>query len=368
MSFAMESVESMAERGHSVDIIVSSNAFPPVAFSHRSIRVLVFKDSYTLIRYLYINFFKKVIKQIYQGKYDVVICLSEYSLIIGWITHLMLNQPYVYYNDELHFGNESKRMLGKVYGFFIKKFECIANRRVLFTVTQDQLRGQILAKINHIPLDTLRYLPNSRSGTAEIGKSFYMHDQFGFSHDTEIILWLGGSSPGDGAIELARATETWPSHYRMVFHFPKRPMTNYMKSILAYNGIGRTFVSVVPVSYKDVDKLSMSASIGLGLYADKGPNARYIGASSGKINFFLQSGIPCIVNKFEGLRWVEENGAGICVDNASEVLSATQRIFSEYKKYQQQSVDTFNKLLNYDRAFKPIAEELEKIFRGRDKD
>ena len=258
--------------------------------------------------------------------------------------------------------------MGKIYGFFIKKLERIANRRVLFTVTQDQLRGRILAKLNHIPLETLRYLPNSRSGNAKISKSFYMHDRCGFSHDTKILLLLGGLSPGDGAIELARSTERWPPYYRLVFHLPNRPMSGYAKSILACHGFGKTFVSSEPIPYEQVDYLSMSAAIGLGLYADKGPNARCMGASSGKINLFLQSGVPCIVSNFEGLRWVEENGAGLCIDSTSEVLFAAQRIFSAYGKYQQQSVDTFDKLLNFDQAFEPIVEELEEIFRGKGKD
>ncbi len=361
MSFAMESVISLAERGHIVDLIVSSKASPPVIFSHSNIRVILFKDTNKLTRYLYLNFLKKVFRQVFNYKYDVVICLSEYSLIIGYLISLVFDIPYVYYNDELHFGNESKRLLGKIYGFFIKKLERIANRCVLFTVTQDKMRGQTLAKLNHIPLKSLRYLPNSRSGQAQIRKSFYLHDRLGFLHDTKIILWLGGVSPGDGAIELARSTEKWPSDYRMVFHFPKNPLSDYAKSIVQYHGFGKTYVSVKPVPYKYVNKFIMSATIALGIYADEGPNTRFIGASSGKINLFLQNGIPCIVNNFEGLLWVEAGGAGICIDSTMDVLPATQKILSSYEEYQQQSVDAFNRLLNYDEAFEPIAEELEEI-------
>jgi len=363
MSFAMESILSLAQRGHFVDIVASSLASPPINFCHSHIRVFSFKDSPTVWRYSYLNFFKEVLNKVSHCKYDVVICLSEYSLIIGWATNLIFKKPYVYYNDELHFGDESRRILGKVYGYCVKKLERIANRRVLFTVTQDQQRGQILAKLNHIAFDTLRYLPNSRSGSARIRNSFYLHDRFGFSHDTKIILWLGGVRPGDGAIELARSTEKWSTDYRMVFNFPTRPLTDYMKSILAYHGFGRTFVSTKPVPYNDVDSLSTSASIGLGLYGDKGPNARCMGASSGKINLFLQAGIPCIVSNFEGLRWVEANGAGLCIDHTSEILSSILRIFSDYEKYRQQSVDTFNKYLNFDKAFESIVEELEEILR-----
>jgi hypothetical protein len=361
MPFAMESIASLADRGHHVDMITSSIASPPITFSNRNIKVFVFKDTETIMRFTYFAFFKKALMSVSHGDYDVVICLSQHALIAGYMINLIFNKPHIFYNDELHFGNESKRLLGKAYGSIIKKFERVANRHVLFTVTQDPLRGQILTKLNNISLNTLRYLPNSRTGAAEIKKSFFLHDKLNLSNDIKIILWPGGTRPGDGAIELARSTKQWPVDYRMVFHFPKRPITDYMKEIIAYNGVGRTLVSTEPIPYEDVDNLMTSASIGLGLYADQGPNVYFMGTASGKINSFLQFGIPCIVNNFEGLRWIEKNGAGICINNASETLSSIQKIFSEYHRYQQQSVDTYNNLLNFEQAFKPIAEELEKL-------
>lgn len=366
MSFAMESIMSFAKRGHFVDVVISSLAFPPVCFSNENIQVFIFKEPKTLWRYTLLSFFRKTFMKVLFRKYDVIICLSEYSLLIGWICYLIFKTSYVYYNDELHYGTESKRKLGKIYGHFLKKLERIACRYTIFTVTQDRLRGQELVNLNHIPLDSIRYLPNSRCGNAEIKKSFYLHDKLGISRDIRIILWLGGVLPGSGALELARTAEYLPSNCCLVYHFSKR-QTDYIKRIRKYHGNGKVFVSIEPIAYEDVNKIVGSASIGLGLYSDEGKNVYLMGAASGKVNLFLQSGIPCIVNNYVGFRWVEDNGAGLCIKNISEVFDAAQRIFLDYKKYQERSVATFNRFLNYDKAFNTIADELEKIIWGKDR-
>jgi hypothetical protein len=188
-----------------------------------------------------------------------------------------------------------------------------------------------------------------------------MQDRFGFPTETKIILWLGLVSPSDGALELARDAQNWPDDYRMVFHFHTERMNPHMQEIMAYHGKGQTYVSCKPIPYQKVDDLVFSASIGLGFYADKGVNARYIGASSGKVNLLLKAGIPCIVRNFEGLRWVEEYGAGLCIENTSEVFSAVEKIMGEYPVYQQRAIDTFEQQLSFDRAFHAIAEELENV-------
>ena len=65
------------------------------------------------------------------------------------------------------------------------------------------------------------------------------------------------------------------------------------------------------------------------------------------------------VNDYEGLRWVEEANAGFCVKNTSAVFSGAKRILADYEAYRLRAIGVFDERLNFDKAFLPIAEELE---------
>ena len=359
MAFVMESIAGFAERGHRVDVLVSDATSPPFECGHPNVRTFTFRDASVRRGMQYIQFCKEAHKLAKKGSPDLTVGLSQAGLIVAASIKRRLSIPYVFYNDEIWFGNERHSLMGNLFGHTMKFLERRANRKALFTVTQDAQRGRFLSEVNRISTDSMRYLPNSRRGGARISESTYMHERFGFSPDTKIVLWMGAVSPGDGALELAREAADWPKDYRMVFHFRTEHPTPYMRTIMACHDKGQTYVSDKPIPYAQVDSLVASAAVGLGFYADKGINARYIGFSSGKVNAFLKSGVPCVVRDFEGLRWVEEYGAGVCVEDTSGVLEATQRIAQDYAAFQEKAIQTFESLLSFDKGFEPIAEEME---------
>ncbi|MBN1226074.1 MAG: Coenzyme F420 hydrogenase/dehydrogenase, beta subunit C-terminal domain, partial [Deltaproteobacteria bacterium] len=361
MAFAMESIQAFADRGYIVDLVINSLADPPLMIDNPRVRI----HKYSVIgRGIDSGLFVEGWRLSRIRNYDYIIGVGEIGLIFAGIIGKARQCRYLYYNTELHFGNEKKGGIGKAYGHTVKYLERYFNRKAWRTVTQDSWRGDILAKENRIDTGCMRFLPNSRSGKAKLSKSTYLLERFDFQENTKILLWIGGAYAGDGALELAQAAQDWPDGYRVVFHFGTKKMTDYKMEIAAYHGKGGVYISLEPLPYGEVEALVSSATIGLGIYADKGINSRLIGYSSGKINLFLKYGIPCIVSDYEGLHWVQQSGAGLCIESPHDILVSAERIIGSYHNYQRAAMDVFDRLLSFDNAFEKLAQELEKGYGG----
>jgi len=330
--------------------------------------VIEYPDPPSIARPLYVSFYKTSLNCIHNRRYDWVIGVAEPGLIASAVISRRWQIPYAYWNLELHIGHERPSFTGRLYGQCLKCFERWANQQATITVTQDHTRGRFLAKLNRLERGLVRHLPNSRRGSAALHRSTWIHDNFGLPSEARIVLWIGGTSPGDGALELAQAARFWPHPYWAVFHFRSKDRSQYMRAITACHGQGRVIVSREPIPYEMVDDLAYSAHVGLGLYADKGINARYIGASSGKVNLFLKAGIPCVVSDYEGLRWVQKHGGGECVRDVSNVLAAVKRIDNDYARYCNNAITLFQNALNFDEPFSNIADEMEGICKSQRKE
>lgn len=365
MAFVMESIIGFAKRGHFVDVLVSDNADPSITFHHPHIHIYTFRDSELIKGIQYFKFLRKSWWCTKTRRYDLIVGLSQIGIITAAYLKRHFGVPYIFFNDEIWFGNERQTLFGNAFGYTMKFLERRSNQTALCTVTQDPIRGRFVAKTNRISIDSMLYLPNSQAGKAEISSSTYLYDHFGFPTKIKIVLWLGAVTSKGGALELAQEACEWPEDYRLVFHFRTNRPTAYMQKIMNLHGSGKVYISQDTIPFRDVKQLAGSATIGLGIYEDRGVNVRFIGASSGKINTYLQMGIPVIVSDFEGMTWLEKAGAGICVQSVSEILSATRKILAEYPSYQRRAVNVFEKQLSFDKHFSKIAEKLEKSITSR---
>lgn len=360
LPFVVASIHKWVERSHNVTIVASDGLTPELSVGSDRATMRRFRDSGLPRGIRYWTFASKAWQVSGTEHYDLIVGLSPLGLIAAaWIAR-RLGCPYVYYNDEISFGNERGTYLGNLLGHGVKALERWACRKAMFTVTQDPLRGRYVAETNRVSIGSLRYLPNSRAGAASIRQSYFLHDRLGFAHSDKAILWMGHAGPGGGALELAREATLWPRGWRMVFHLRADPKNPYIRELLACHGRGAVHVSTqMMLSYEDTDELAASATIGLGFYADEGINVRCMGFSSGRINHLLKNGIPCIVRDFEGLRWVEDHGAGLCVPSTAGVFNAAKEILSAYADYRARAALAFDRLLGFDKAFEGIVTETE---------
>lgn len=361
MAFAHEPIVEFARRGHRVDVVAPAQADPPVGFASCNVRIFPFHRTTTALRALHVGFFGQAWKQARGNQYDLVVGLSQVGLIAAWQISRWIGVRYVFFNDELWFGNERTTASGRIYGRALKCIERKANRDALFTVTQDARRGRVLSLANHIPPTRIRYVPNSRAGSASSVSSTYLHQRLGIPSGDQVILWLGGLALQWGQLRLAHEAQQWPEPLRLVFHLGRNKLDGPRQRLLTCHGRGRVHVSSGALSYGEVERLAQGATIGLGLYDDEGVNTRLMGAASGKINLYLQSGVPCIVNNYRGLRWLQDCGAGICVEDTRDVFPAAQSILSDLAGYRQRALEAFRTHVNFDRSFQAIAEEIEGV-------
>jgi len=358
MNFVCESITAFARYGHTVDVLVSEACDPPFDISGDNINVLNYKDSpQSLFRVFYIGLFQEALRCARNARYDLVIGLSQLGLIISRWLNKRFKTPYIFFNDELWFGNEHGTVFGNIYGSFMKALERRANKNVLLTVTQDPMRGRFLSVINRIPVNSLRYLPNSPAGRAEWKPSTYLHDKLGIPRSSRIVLWPGSVQKGDGSIDLARSAKCWPSYITLVFHCPNGNYNNLVKEIHRQNPRAR--ISTDPLRRCELDYLIRSASIGIAFYRDAGINARYICHSSGKINYMLFAGIPCIVNDFEGLRWVHDVNAGRVICHPDETLRNVRHILKHESEMRQNALAVFEERLSFDKHFERFSIDLQ---------
>jgi len=363
MTFACEAILDLAARGHHVDVLVSSECHPPFDLAAPRVVIERFPDSLTSpLRGLFAGLRAAAERRFRAQRYDLLVGLSQAGVIIAHRLAARHGLPYVYFNDEIWFGDGRAPGVKRLYGRMIKWLECRANRGAAFTVTQDPLRGRHLADVNRIPIETMRFLPNSPRGPAFRQPSTFLHEHLRLPAAARIVLWCGRIAFGDGADELATSALRWPSDLFLVFHFPAYSWISAprRRRIMEIHGQGQVRVTDLQLGFQELDPLFRSAFVGIVFYEGKTLNTRLIGHSSGKLNSFLRAGVPCIVNDYEGLRWVQEGGAGIAVGGAEGVLDAVQRIAAGYDAFSRAALELFERELSFSRKFAAIAEEMER--------
>jgi len=112
-----------------------------------------------------VNFIISLISKVYfesrKNKYDVLIGVDAYGLLICGFVGKILRIPYVYFSLEILFSDE----IVSSYINYLKKLERYFNKGAFFTITQDIERAELLKKANSLPDNSkIICLPNSGSG------------------------------------------------------------------------------------------------------------------------------------------------------------------------------------------------------------
>jgi glycosyltransferase involved in cell wall biosynthesis len=365
MPFAVEAIRSLAERGHEVDVMIPSRTEPKFVPPHRRCRAVTYRQGESSVDALFLSVVRLLRTVRACGRrveYDAAIGLSQKGLVAAAMMLGRRVKSVVYLNDEIWYGPEggswwATRLVSIGWKWLERRY-C---RRVSFSVTQDSGRARLLAEVNRIPIGSVMLLPNSPSGRGSRIRSRYLAKRLNLSEDSVILLWAGMIPSYGCALELVEESSKWPSQFKLVLHTRMNAQHDpFLKRLMTEAEPERVKFSLQPVPYEEVGSVVGSADIGLALYANSGSNAREMGLSSGKVNHYLKAGVPVIAQDFPGLRWVEEEGCGICVSGPREVAVAAETILRNYDAFAENAVRTFNELLSFDRAFEKIAERLER--------
>jgi hypothetical protein len=369
MPFLIGTVIGLTKRGHNVfiDLPVGTDFFGSDELTGLNVKFYAENKNKLLNHLQYLK--KNIFPSTNGKKLDLIITVGQIGLLFTGFISLFRSTPFVHFNDELHGPHNVTERRRKLFETLFLYFIRFSNQRAKITITQDVNRGRLLSKLNRIPLDKIRYLPNSTFGKAKKRNTNTFHQIFNLKNNSTNILWMGTSIKifDSGIYELICESKNFKSDFNFIIHLRSNQSPNNLKKleeVIEDNKYSNIFISKQIVPFKDLDILVSSASIGIVLYylyEEKGINVNHIGASSGQLNLYLKNGIPCIVQKLPGLLWVEEEKAGICVTSIDEIKRASMKIINNYDFYSRNAIFAYNKYGLFDDKFEIIVKEIELI-------
>lgn len=291
-------------------------------------------------------------------KFLCFIGVDPSGLVAVSVLGVAFAKPRVYFSLELIISSDPHRMYR---GY--KHLENWCSRHSSLVIIQDEKRAQLMSENNHLPMSRFVYLPNSPIGPSLHKKTYYLHKQFGLSHDAKILLCAGTLSGPFLSEELAHAAIDFPNDWKLVFQ-SRRNINRKEACFCNLSREGKIYLSDRAVSYSELDDLIRSADIGIALYdlRSQSPNVFFMGKSSGKLSQYLKCGLPVIVTRMPG--WDEmlvRYHAGILVNSANDVKAAAERIFANYEYFSSGAIDLFENELNFEIAFEKVISRLDAL-------
>jgi glycosyltransferase involved in cell wall biosynthesis len=292
--------------------------------------------------------------------YDCLIGVDPDGLALAH--ELAHGAPLVYYSLELLLSYELSTPVDRQ----LKAHERELCREAAFVIVQDEARGRLLAEDNDIPLERLALVPNAPAGPSRRQPGRYWHSRFDLPDEARVVIHAGSLGDWTGIHDVVDSISAWPRPWVLVIHTRyDAELSGYVDGLRARSDPSRVYFSLKPVPRQDYDPLIDSADIGLAFYVPDSSSAftqrnlLTLGLSSGKLAYYLRSGLPVIVNRAASIAAeVEGNGMGIGVDDASGIAPALQELTREYGRYSDAALRFFDERLDFRRAFAEVVQRV----------
>jgi hypothetical protein len=277
----------------------------------------------------------------------------------------LVDVPFAYYSLELLLSHE----LTSPAEAELKRREVELTRRAAFCVVQDQQRGALFAEDNGIPWERVVLVPNAPLGPARRRRSDYWHRRFGLSPRQRVVLHTGSLGDWTGIEPILASVGSWPEHWVLVVHTRyDAEASEYLDRLRATALPGRVFFSLKPLPRQQYDELVDGSDLGVAFYVTVAgssytqSNIQTIGLSSGKIAYYLRSGLPVIVNRAASVaESLEQAGCGIGIEDASGIAEAIARIERAYDAYSERARAFFDAQLDFSRAFEDVVARIDRL-------
>jgi len=294
-----------------------------------------------------------------------MVAVDPSGLVLANFLNRLIGVRMVYYSLELLLSYELITDEDRV----LKERERRLVGKVAFAVAPDAERAEILSRDSGVPLEKILCVPNSPLGLAERKRSNYLRERFDIPSDTIIILNAGSLSVWSCVPELIKSTQDWPDDWVLVCHARNdwyKMNRDYIHALRCLAKPGRLIFSFDPLPRKEYPMLVRSADIGVAFYNVQDGNTYtkdnilHIGLSSGKLAYYLQAGLPVLVNGNPSLsRLVKTHECGEVSENPESTAGSIRGILRNYEKYSGNSIELFNRELQYESGFGNVLRNVE---------
>lgn len=302
-------------------------------------------------------------------KWSSIIVIDSKGLVNArWITRYFQIPVWywsleILFDKELEFADEATHMLRQQEKELLPACAGI--------IIQDEGRAEKLIQQNP-ELATLPcvYIPNSFPGIARRRRDNKLHALLNIASSTRIVLYAGSFSASNCIDDIAISTKDWPPDWVLVIHSRHRldrdgNLAFALRLLKKVSPPGRVFFSTEPAEADDYLAILDSADIGIAFYGEDSTivlskiNNQCMGYASGKINTYLQAGLPAIVNDYTNAgAWVQKSGCGVQVHTMDEISTAIVEIEGNLTAYSNRAVDYFNNYLAIDSSCIKLVEEI----------
>jgi hypothetical protein len=195
------------------------------------------------------------------------------------------------------------------------------------------------------------------------------HELFDLPKNKKIALYSGSFSASNMVDDIALSVASWPDDWVLVTHsrhsYGDGSLLIPKKLLQKVCSPGRVFFSSAPATPEELPDILDWADVSLAFY---GPdealvlsrrNNQLMGYSSGKVNSYVQAGLPVIVNDFTRMsNWVASSGCGLVVQQPCQIGSALRGMDGHLEEYSANAIAFFNQHLCIDEQVKRVADRV----------
>jgi len=326
-------IQILGENNYIIDILLPENKNQIQISVHKNSRFIFYPRLLYYFKILGIKYLKSslFIKAIYsyflqfKQRYNLIIGIDPYGIIFANELAAINKIPLGFISYEIFFKHEVSSWL--------KKLEIEACKNVSFAISQDHLRKELLSEENCINQDKIFNIPVAGRGTRFEANDFYLHDKYNITRDKKIAIYAGSIEKWTMADELLSSLKKWPNNWVLFFHHRYSDSQKLNKFIVGKLPDNLIISEEIISSIDGMNKIIKSGEVGIALYKPTysnpflGKNIEFMGLSSGKLNTYLQHGLPVIVNKIGIMSdYVKNNNLGQVINNVEDISDALKLI------------------------------------------
>lgn len=359
MAFILEPLIHWSKK-NKVELIASSRINPPMG-KYENITIRYFRDARLPSLFNVVLLLIELFASIRRNKPTVVVGTNEAGIIaVAVVSFFYKECIYVCLHDEIRTVQDRRGIVALGYGSMMVSLLKAAVKRFSIHCSQDKWRSKLTARMYDIDDSRFINIPNTNASGSHPPAPFFLYDLLNIDREKKILLWIGRLKPRGFLQKLAAALDLLDGEYILVIHARDESFSNEITRVLP--GIEqneKVILSTKSVPYQDINRLVQSAHIGFCAFETDNANSRWIGHSSGKLNRFLQMGVPCIVTKQSGLRWVEKNMLGLSAESDVEIAQAVRALGSARNYYSESARQYFEENLNIDDSLRCLDHAIE---------